>query len=129
MTEAERAQSRRMILVLDDEPMVVSFLVAALRTYGYEAIVATNCDAARSLFNRHAVNLALIIAEIALPRITGPEFINSLPTLEPRIPVIFLTCLGEQEITLKPLDCPTPVLRKPVTSRDLRAAIQRVAIQ
>lgn len=129
MTQAEVAVSRRTILLLDDEPLVVDFVRKALRKAGYEVIAAADVQTARSLFNRHAVDLALIISEIALPKVNGPEFISSLPTLEPRIPVIFMTCLGEQEIALKALDYPAAVLHKPVKNADLKTAIQSVAIR
>jgi DNA-binding response OmpR family regulator len=126
MPEAgETLDSRRTILVVDDEPLVVDFLATALRRAGYEVVAASGVAQARALFHRHAIDLALMLVEIALPGISGPEFVNRLPTLEPRIPVVFLTCLGEHEIS--PQELSAPILQKPFRAAELRATIHRLA--
>ena len=94
---------------------------------GYEVVSATNGKQARDLFHRYAQDLALILVEILVPRMSGPEFIASLPTLDPRIPVVFVTCMGTDEVNEK-LDAPFPILFKPFTPSELKVAMQRLAL-
>ncbi len=39
-----------------------------------------------------------MVVEIALPRVSGHELVERLPTLVPRIPVLFITTMGDYEV-------------------------------
>jgi len=120
--------TRRTILVVDDEPIVLSFLGNALGRVGYDVITATDATQARSLFDQHSKSLVLMAVEIALRDTSGPEFIGSLPVLKPRIPVLFLTAFGEYEVPLQCFDFQSVILRKPFTTANLTDTIQKVAL-
>src|SRR6185295_1064944 len=98
------------------EPIVQNFLITALGCAGYEVVTATDAMHARRLFDAHAPDLALMALEIALPGMSGPEFVGSLPTLKPRIPVVFLTCLGESEVAVQPVQSLAPIMQKPFSA-------------
>jgi two-component system cell cycle sensor histidine kinase/response regulator CckA len=116
-------QPRRRILVVDDEPIVRQFLTTAIHQMGYEAIPAGDGLQAQDLFHWHASELALIWVELALPRMNGAQFIRTLPTLEPRIPVVFTSGRGERE----PREGrPGPVLSKPFGAADMRRIFRHV---
>ncbi len=121
------AKLRRRVLVVEDEPLVLDYIATVLRQSGYEVVSATNGRQACDLFHRYAHELALILVEILVPRMSGPEFIASLPTLDPRIPVVFVTCMGSEEVEEK-LDAYYPILFKPFTPSDLKVAMQRLAL-
>ncbi len=96
MSPAEPAHTHRQrVLVVEPEPIVHDFITAALYRAGYSVIAALDGLKAGQLFHRHALELAVMLVEISLPRLSGPEFISRLPTLTPRIPVIFTSCEGE----------------------------------
>src|SRR5205085_10262624 len=118
---------RRRVLVVEDEPLVLDYIATVLKRIGYEAVSATNGKQACDLFYRYAHELALILVEILVPRMSGPEFIASLPTLDPRIPVVFVTCMGTDEVNEK-LDVQFPILFKPFTPSELKTAMQRLAL-
>ena len=89
---------RRTIMVVDDEPIVQNTMKAILERMGYQVLAASDGQRAGELFRRHAPELALVIVELSLPKVSGPEFIEHLPTLSPRIPVLFTTGAGDNEV-------------------------------
>jgi CheY-like chemotaxis protein len=116
MSPAELAHPHRQrVLVVEPEPIVQDFITAALYRAGYNIVPALDGLQAGRLFYRHALELAAMLVEISLPRLTGPEFISRLPTLTPRIPVIFTSCEGEPH----PQSRAMPVLLKPFRAADL----------
>lgn len=125
MRAAGAHQRRRRILVVEDESIVRDFLTKALDKLGYEALVAKDGGQASALFRQYASELALILVEVALPSINGMPFIRTLPTLEPRIPVVFTSCLGDAELTE---ELPGPVLQKPFRTADLRRLVRDNAL-
>ena len=118
-------QCRRSILVVDDNPFVRQFITRALEQGGYASIAACDGLQARDLFHRHAPELALLWVELALPRVTGAEFISTLPTLEPRIPVVFTNGRADLDV---PAELPGPVLPKPFGAADLRRILRDHAL-
>src|SRR5438045_3842255 len=112
---------RRRVLVVEDEPLVLDYIATVLKRIGYDVVSATNGRQACDLFHRYAHELALILVEILVPHMSGPEFIANLPTLDPRIPVVFVTCMSTDEVNEK-LNAHFPILFKPFTPSELKVA-------
>jgi CheY-like chemotaxis protein len=128
MPQDGNREPRRTILVVDNEAIVLDFISTSLGMAGYQVVTATSAEQATQVFSRYASDLALIFVEIALPRKSGADFVSNLPTLKPRIPVIFITSFGEREIE-GPLRYDFPILRKPFKYSDLKNAVQTTALQ
>jgi hypothetical protein len=54
--------------------------------------------------------------------VSGPEFVNRLPTLAPRVPVLFITAGGEFEADI--VRSNFPVLEKPFRADTLMATVK-----
>jgi CheY-like chemotaxis protein len=106
---------RQRVLVVEPEPIVHEFITTALYRAGYGVIAARDGLQAGHLFHRHSLELAVLIVEISLPQLSGPEFVSCLPTLTPRIPVLFTSCEGEPYRQNRAM----PVLLKPFRAADL----------
>lgn len=106
--------------MVEDEPLVMDLVTNVLTRNRYGVIPAVDGDEAGKLFHEHAAKLCLVVVNIALPKTSGLEFIEELPTRVPRIPVIFITGLGEQQVLVKQaLDEGYAVLQKPFTAEKL----------
>jgi DNA-binding response OmpR family regulator len=120
------AESRRRVLVVESEPIVLDYIATVLTRAGYDVMPANDGKQASDLLHRHASDLALILVEILVPGLSA-EFFASLPSLHPRIPVVLVTCLGTEEVKQQ-LGAPFPVLFKPFTPTDLTATIRDLAL-
>jgi two-component system, cell cycle sensor histidine kinase and response regulator CckA len=115
---------RQSVLVVEPEPVVHEFIRTVLDRAGYGVIVARDGLQAVDLFYRHALELAALVVEIFLRHLSGPEFVSSLPTLTPRIPVIFTSCEGEPHRQNRV----APLLLKPFRAADLYRELRGVGL-
>ena len=83
------------ILVVDDEPQIVSMLKLRLEANGYKVITAS--DGEEGLQKAKDLKPDLIILDIIMPKMAGNEVAVALKGDKrfSRIPIIFLTCLAE----------------------------------
>lgn len=88
------------ILIVDDEPHILSFLSDNLSSDDYNVIAASSLSKARSLL--HAHDPAAIVLDVMLPDGTGFELCReirasdpSIGRVSPHVPIIMLTARGE----------------------------------
>lgn len=93
-----RDENKPVILCVEDEPDLLADIGAELAAAGYEPVLAADGLEALSILETTAP--ALILCDIAMPRIGGYELLRSFRTRRPDladVPFIFLTALGERE--------------------------------
>ncbi len=109
------------ILVVEDDPGLLRFLIQALKVSGYVAASAPSAAAAREVIEREQIDLAII--DIGLPDADGIEFGQSLAT-DYGIPFIHLTGQTESEAVERAARSGAiTYLVKPVTIEQLAAAV------
>ncbi|MCC6858425.1 MAG: response regulator [Bryobacterales bacterium] len=104
------------ILVVDNDPSVRGVVCAMLKRHGYGTVAVPDPGGALSLTSLKPVEL--LLAELALPRMTGPELALEFLKTAPGTPVMFMS--GSPQVDLPP---GVPFLKKPFT---LQALISRV---
>lgn len=111
------------ILIVEDEPNVVSVLTRGLSTEGYEMSVAPDGFIALEMIAAHRFDL--IILDIMLPGINGLDLCKQIKKNNPQIPVIMLTALGTTENIVTGLDNGADdYLVKPFKIAELNARIR-----
>ena len=120
-----RSQHRGMVtLVIEDDRRVLNATVEALRELGHEPLpCATAAEVPPILRARR--DIGLIVSDVLMPNVTGPELVAAIHMLHPDMPVLFVTGFAGD------IDDPQAfggheVLRKPFTISSLGAAIDRV---
>ena len=128
--EAVSKEKRKKILVVDDEPDVVTYLAAFFRDNGFEVITALN---GREGFDMAQVeNPDLISLDITMPHETGIKLLGDLQenAKTSQIPVIIVTgtpgkfeqlCAGNGRIK-----APAGYFEKPVDRDQLLDKIKRI---
>jgi signal transduction histidine kinase/FixJ family two-component response regulator len=111
----------QLVLVVEDDPRVLRSTMAALAALGHQGISCNHPGKAANLLARNP-ETALIISDVLMPDMTGPEMIAQLGDALIGKPILFVTGYageGERGIQLSGL----PVLRKPFTVAQLGRAI------
>jgi len=87
------------ILVVDDEPNVLSSFNKMLTGQGYETIIGPDAEAAIPLLESHDPDL--LIMDIHLPGMNGLEAFRLIKKKHPRLPVIIMTAYGTTETAIE----------------------------
>jgi CheY-like chemotaxis protein len=107
------------ILVVEDDPRVLTGTMSALTELGHYPIACGDPLAAEGLLDAHAIDL--VMSDVLMPGRTGPELIASLAPLHPHLAVLFVTGYGGDAAS----DALAGhiVLRKPFTHAALERAV------
>jgi len=112
------------IMVVEDDPRVLRATLAALATLGHSGIACDHPGKAADLLAAHP-DIALILSDVLMPDMSGPEMIAALGDIITDKPVIFVTGFAGDKATAAQL-AGHPLLRKPFTITQLAAAIDKV---
>jgi EAL domain-containing protein (putative c-di-GMP-specific phosphodiesterase class I)/CheY-like chemotaxis protein len=120
---ADVDDGRRTLLLLDDEPNVVSALKRVLRTDGYCILGATTPTEAFALLATHPVGV--IVCDQRMPVMTGIEFLRNIKKLYPEAIRIILTGYTDLRSVAESVNegAIYKFLTKPWDDRELRANI------
>ena len=72
------------VLVVDDEQLVREMAKKALERYGYTVLLAESGLAAIDLLRRHPGDIALVVLDLSMPRMSGEEALPGTPEDPPR---------------------------------------------
>ncbi len=112
------------VLVVDDEPIVRDVVVRYLERDGYETLVATDGDAARTLIEEREPSL--VVLDVMLP---GTDGLTLCRWIRGRssLPVILLTARGEEADRIVGLELGADdYVTKPFSPRELAARVRTV---
>ena len=111
----------RVVLVVDDEPLVRQAFVRMLRRAGYEVLTAENGVEALERF-RERSDVCCVVSDVSMPRLDGRGLADELAVRAPELPVILVSghSTSEPESSLRAF------LPKPVSTEALTEAIARM---
>jgi CheY-like chemotaxis protein len=88
------------ILIVDDEPVIVQFVDRVLRGAGYVTSTAGGSVEAARIAASSAV-FDLIVADVNMPDMSGPDLVSSLRKRQPDLRVLYLTGFNDQLFAAK----------------------------
>jgi two-component system cell cycle sensor histidine kinase/response regulator CckA len=103
------------ILVVDDDRCLRRLLQSILRTAGFDVISAASGEEALHLAASHSGSIDLVLTDIVMPGLKGPDLAQRLRCRRPGVPVLLMTGASEAE---------PGVLQKPFSASALLAAIR-----
>ncbi len=112
------------ILLVDDEPDILKFLVEMLGKSGYATIPKPDAESALSII-RKGMQIDLVITDIRMPGMSGLELTTILRQILPSVPIIMLTGYGNVETYLKSMNSGVfEYVTKPIQARELRRIVK-----
>jgi CheY-like chemotaxis protein len=112
------------ILIVDDEVVIRSLLSELLSEDGYS--VATAEDGKRGLEYVNNGQVDLVISDVHMPVMTGPELVTHLHQIDPNLPVIVLNSNPGNDVSRDITSRAAAYLDKPFNLQDLRNTIASV---
>ncbi len=111
------AGRRAHVLIVDDDPQVRHVTASFLTGFGHSTTEAGDGEAALRHLQRDRYDI--VVADLAMPGMSGIELAAAIREQDPRLPVLILT--GHADAMQIPEDL--PVLAKPFRSADLAARV------
>ncbi|MBS7564422.1 response regulator transcription factor [Mucilaginibacter sp. Bleaf8] len=90
------------VLVVEDEPSVVSVLKRGLAEYGFETSIATNGLTGLQMALNHPFDL--VVLDVMLPDMDGIQICHRIREQNPALPILMLTALDSTENVVTGLD-------------------------
>jgi len=117
------------ILLIDDDPAVLSYLEDTLSTFGYNVIPKPDAQSALSVI-REGTKVDLVVTDYSMPGMGSHEYFTALKQALPSVPIIILTGYVPADIERKLLSIGRfEYVSKPVEARELdrivKAAMER----
>jgi len=112
------------VLVVEDDDAVRRFSLAALRSAGFRTIEAFDGQSGLNAYLKHRVEVDLILTDVVMPEMSGPDMVEEILSLYPAAEVLFMSG------TATPACVPAfngrryPVLEKPFTAQRLTASVK-----
>jgi DNA-binding response OmpR family regulator len=86
------------VLVVDDEPTLRSVIRRSLLREGYEVLVAEDGPRALALSRAHPTHIDLLITDVVMPGLTGPELARELSSERQGLSVLFISGFTFEEV-------------------------------
>ncbi len=115
------ADHARLVLVVDDEPIVLRLMERALAQAGYQVQTASNGLRALELVGSWPVPPSILITDICMDGLNGVELAKVLTSKHPSVHVLLVSGYGPAHTEVV-----WPFLRKPFSPDALTHAVQQL---
>ncbi|HET9599037.1 MAG TPA: ATP-binding protein [Anaeromyxobacteraceae bacterium] len=86
------------VLVVEDERQVRALLEAQLAAEGYAVLSAGDGASALSLAERHAGRIDLVLSDVVMPHMSGPQLAERVKELHPESRIVFISGYAEEAV-------------------------------
>lgn len=117
----------RLIVLIDDEPMIVQMTKSMLEGHGYRVLTAPEGLTGVALFEAHHQEVSAVLLDMMMPGIDGVETLKKLLKIDPKVKVIACSGLGTSQREAKAVAAGAKLfLAKPYSDNQVLEALSRV---
>jgi CheY-like chemotaxis protein len=115
------------VLVVEDEAALRKLLRRTLEKQRYTVMVAQSGRDALAQILDHKGVVDLVVTDVVMPQMGGPEFVQHLRISHPDVPVLYLSGYTDDEIVRRGVvQSETKLLGKPFTTEQLLTAVREL---
>ncbi|MGH9760706.1 MAG: response regulator, partial [Blastocatellia bacterium] len=113
---ASTSMHAKTILVIEDEGAVRRLVTDILSQAGYVVLEASGGQEALALSREFVGEIDLVVSDVVMPTMNGPQVAEELARVRPGIRVMFMSGYTEDSVIPRgPLDARAPFILKPFT--------------
>ncbi|MBI3645304.1 MAG: PAS domain S-box protein [Acidobacteriales bacterium] len=105
----KRAPGAETILLVEDDETVRKLVHSALTKSGYAVLPARSGEEALSIAERHSGPIQLLLTDVMMPGMSGPDLARRLAALRARIKVIYMSGYSDRFLAREDLAAPDTV--------------------
>jgi PAS domain S-box-containing protein len=116
---------RPTLLLVEDEPTLRQLVVTMLEEARYTVLQAGNGLDAIALAERHRGRIDLLITDVVMPRLSGPELAEALRGRQPGLDVLFMSGYNDSRLVSRGVEeAHVELLAKPFRADELLARVR-----
>ena len=113
------------VLVADDHDGLRAIAEESLTSYGYKVVLATNGTEAVRIFSQRQNEIQLVILDVTMPLLRGPQAYAQMSELKPNLPVVFTSGHTAESSQLGPLlKNGAAFMQKPYSPKELGRVVR-----
>lgn len=113
------------ILLVDDEESVRAIVTRILGRQGHKVLEAEHGAAALRIAAGYGETIDLLVTDMYMPGLRGPEILEKLRPSRPGIRVLFMSGYADEDVARSGVEPGSSFLRKPFTVQELSEAVMR----
>jgi PAS domain S-box-containing protein len=116
------------VLVVEDDPLVRNVTVRVLRGAGYDVLVAGAGAEAIELAARRTGPIDLVVTDVVMPGLSGPQVVAALQTSRPGLPALYVSGYPADALARRSVvdDAAVELLPKPFTAAALLERVRAI---
>jgi len=115
------------VLLVEDDDQVRAALNRFLESHGYQVLAAADGHEALELCEKHDGPLDIVVTDVRMPGLRGPDLVRRLSSLRPDTPILYISGHTDSEPILREGPGPAEVLlQKPFSAEVLAQKIREM---
>jgi DNA-binding NtrC family response regulator len=125
MKSSDPKTAQGTILLIDDEQSVRSIVMKILQRAKYTVLEAESGEAALEVLESHPEKIDLVVSDLYMPGLSGPDTVKALDAARPGMKVLFMSGYAAQDVVARTgVPGGAQFLQKPFSGQELTAAVK-----
>ena len=126
-TQAAADEPRATVLIVEDEPALRELVAVILDSEGYAVLQACDGGDAIGVAERYRGGIDLLVTDVVMPRLSGPELAQQLRSLRPGLEVLYMSGYNDSQLVTRGLEqADVNLLAKPFTPDELAEQVAQL---
>jgi PAS domain S-box-containing protein len=122
-----RSEADEVILVVEDDEDLRSYLTEALRSLGYSVLASAHAEGALAILSRNSARIDLMLTDVVMPGMNGRELGRRAQEVRPGLRVLYMSGYSRNAVVHQGrLDDGIELLPKPISQTHLASRVRDV---